>query len=670
MNHLPVRSCFALLLPLAAGLLLSPARAQQWTVPTPEELHMTSIPEVPGAEAVILNHDELHDDDNHMETIYYRIKILSEGGIKHGDVELQYDKRHDLNGYAVGDISGRTIQPDGTVVPFTGKPYDKLLHKDKDNAYTARVFSLPAVQVGSILEYRYTMRWDDRMFFRPNWIIQTDLYLRKGHFRWKPTDHELLSTSRGGRENIANRLTWAQSLPKGTEVKATRLPTGRLIYDLDVADIPPFGHEEYMPPIASSRYHVFFYYTPYTSGQEFWNTEVKFWNSDTGKFTKPTGYVQQEAQAAIAGATSDEDKARKLYLAVMKLENTDYTRKRTTQEEKDEIKSAEDVLKRKHGTSTQITMTYVAMARAVGLQAFVLAVTDRSNRIFDASWLDFNSQLTESIAVVKYGGADHYLDPGSRYATFGHLEWNHSISGGVRQDNPDKAKMFEMTPGESYKFSHTSRVGDLKLEPDGRMIGTLTFTYEGSPALRWRHLALRNDEGELRERMKKELEGMLPGGSQVEIKSISGLTDGEVPLKVSATVDGHIGNAVGSRVMLPSALFEANSRPTFPHDKRDLGVYFPYAQIVQDAARYTLPAGFTVEAAPGKEVVQFQNLAAYSQTSSQTANTVTIRRDLILGDLYFPVSDYPQLRTFYNDFEHKDHGSLVLKRTAETASVH
>ena len=287
---------------------------------------MTSIPEVPGAEAVILNHDELHDDDNHMESTYYRIKILSEGGIRHGDVELQFNKRRDSNGYSVGDIAGRTIQPDGTIVPFTGKPYDKLLHKDKENAYTARVFSLPAVQVGSIVEYRYTLRWDDHTFFFPAWNIQTDLYLRKGHFHWKPTDKELSGTTRGGRETLANRLTWSSSLPKGVEPKMIRLPTGKLDVSMDVAEVPPFSREDYMPPIASSRFHVFFYYTQYSSPQEFWNTEVKFWNTDTGKFTRTNGYVQGEAQAAIAGATTDEDKARKLYLAAMKLENTDYTR--------------------------------------------------------------------------------------------------------------------------------------------------------------------------------------------------------------------------------------------------------------------------------------------------------------------------------------------------------
>ena len=46
-----------------------------------------------------------------------------------------------------------------------------------------------------------------------------------------------------------------------------------------------------------------------------------------------------------------------------------------------------------------------------------------------------------------------------------------------------------------------------------------------------------------------------------------------------------------------------------------------------------------------------------------------MRRDLVLGELYFPPQEYGELRTFYNDFESKDHTSIVLKRTSTTASV-
>jgi hypothetical protein len=661
---------FAMVSLLAFALLPSVLRAQAWYIaPTPEELHMTSFPEVPGAEAVILNEDELDDDDMHMKAIYRRIKILTEAGTKLGDVELQYNRRSDGQGYSIGEIVGRTIHPDGSIVPFSGKPFDKVLEKDKENAYTARVFSMPAVQVGSIIEYRYTVRWDDHIFFSPRWDIQGDLYLKKGHYLWKPTDKELSGTRRGGREAYSQRIAWAKSLPEGSDVKSTRLPTNRVVMETTVANVLPFSTEAYMPPIRSTRYHVFFYYTPYYSLQDFWDTEIKYWSSDTGHFTNVSGTVSQKAREITQGATTDEAKARKLYAFVMTLENTDYTRTRTSQEEKAQIKSAEDVLKRGHGSSDQITMAYVALARAAGLQANTLITSDRSYILLDVNWQDFNAQLTDEIAMVKWDGAEHYLDPGSRYCPFGHLEWDHTLSGAVMQDNKDVNKRFIQLPAETFKFSHTSRVGDLKIEEDGHATGTVTITFEGSPALRWRHVALRRDEGGLKDDLKKQIESWLPAGSDVEVKSIANVDNGELPLKLTASVDTHLGNSVGSRVMLPGVLFEANSHPKFPHEKRDQAVYFQYSEMMQDAVRYTLPAGWAIESAPAKEVLKLQSSAAYTLTSQQTPNSVTVRRDLLMGELYFPLKDYPELRTFYSDLEAKDHGSVVVKRSAENASL-
>jgi transglutaminase-like putative cysteine protease len=634
--------------------LLSRAQAN-FIAPTSEELSMTSIPEVPGADAVILNRDELDDDDHNMRSIYYRIKVLSEKGVsRFGDVEIRYFKGADLNGINVGEVYARTIEPDGSIVPFASK---------------AKVFSFPAVKVGSILEYRYTLRFDDHHFYQPSWDIQNDLFLRKGHFVWKPTDKVLSGTTRGGRETVSERLTWAKSLPPGVDVRVVRPPTQRINFELNVADVLPFLEEDHMPPIESTRYHVFFYYTPYVDSKEFWTSEFKYWNSDTRKFENVSGIVHDQAQQTITGATTDEQKARKLYAFVMTLENTDYTRNRTTREEKEEIKSAEDVLKRKHGSSDQIAMTYVALARGAGLDASSMAVTDRRHLILNPNWLEFN-QLSDEIAIVKYGGEDHFLDPGSRYAPFGHLEWGHTMAGGVRQDAPiDIATMFKTTPPETYAYSHTSRVADVKLEADGHMTGTVTLTFDGSPALQWRQIALRNDEAELRDRLKKQLQQWMPGGTEVEIKALVGLDNGEVPLKVSASIDGHIGSSVGARVLLPSALFEANSRPEFPHEKRDQGVYFSYSERIQDAVRYTLPIGYAIESAPTSEMAQFQKSALYTLTSTQTGNSITLQRDMILGDLYFPLTEYPGLRTFYNDFEHKDHGSVVLKHASDAAAL-
>src|SRR5271156_1371983 len=139
--------------------LTAAARAdQQWTPPTPEELSMTAQPEVPGAAAVYLFREETTEDDLHMFSIYVRLKVLTEGGKEHANVELGYASFDSGSGTSITDIAGRTIHPDGTIIPFTGKPYEKLIEKTQGVKVMSKVFTLPDVEVGSIIEYRYKLR--------------------------------------------------------------------------------------------------------------------------------------------------------------------------------------------------------------------------------------------------------------------------------------------------------------------------------------------------------------------------------------------------------------------------------------------------------------------------------------------------------------------------------
>ena len=71
----------------------------------------------------------------------------------------------------------------------------------------------------------------------------------------------------------------------------------------------------------------------------------------------------------------------------MTVENTDFTREHSREEEKAAgvgiIKSSDDVWARKRGNSDQIAMFFVGMARAAGMQAYLMAVTNRDNNIFE-----------------------------------------------------------------------------------------------------------------------------------------------------------------------------------------------------------------------------------------------------------------------------------------------
>jgi hypothetical protein len=642
------------------------AKADQWTAPTPEELKMTSQPQVPGAAAVYLSREILTDDSLHMYSYYVRLKVLTEEGKKYGDVQLSFLKGSEGVSTTVSDIAGRTVQPDGTIVPFTGKPFEKMVEKTKDIKVMSKVFSMPAVQVGSILEYRYKLRWDDYYFQSPNWYPQEALFSRKAHYIWKPTDKQLISKS-NGHETLSNNIAWSPILPENAKVKDTVLPTGQHILELSMENVKPMPDEPFMPPISNASYRVNFYYTSYRTADEYWKSEGKYWSKEQDKFIGPGSAVSAMVHATIAPGDTSDQKLRKLYAAVMELENTDYTRQHSSAEERmagmREIKNTDDVLTRKRGSSDQLAALFVAMARSAGIKAHLMVVTNRERRTFNPSLLSLY-QLDDAIVIVNVDAKDLYLDPGTRYCPYGHLEWRHSTAGGMRQ--ADGGAAIAYTPGEQYTFSLTARVADLKLDDERALKGKVIETFEGDPAMVWRHAALRGDEISLKDDLKKHLEEELPAGMEVTVDTIDNLTAYEKPLKVSFTVSGTAGTATASRLLLPGDIFLVNNKPTFTQEARETGVYFQEAAMYRDAMRIIYPSRFTLESAPAKNSIKFQQRALYTIDNKPSTNSVTVYRNFTLGDFYFERKDYAELRAFYSKFEGADQDNIVLKVGAAT----
>jgi hypothetical protein len=660
-------------LALAAALLTVPHPATaQWTVPTAEELSMTAQPEVPGAAAVMLFHEEITVDKLHMWSKYVRIKVLTERGKDLGTVELEQFSKTGGGGYTVEDIEGRTIHPDGTIIPFTGKPLEKIVDNSQGLKVTQKVFTLPDVEVGSIIEYRFNLRYDDRWFKSPDWIIQTDLYTRKGHFVWKPTDQQLISSNERG-ERLTSVIAWTPFLPKGVEVKqsstpATATSAGQATLELNVHDIAPIPREEYMPPTQSLGYRVLFYYSPYRSAEEYWKSEGKDWAKSRDKFIGPGSKIREAVTGLVAASDTQDQKLRKIYAAIMKVDNTAFDRGHSVTEDKaeglGEVKYADDVWVRQRGTDDQIAELFVAMARAAGMKAYVMSVTDRNRNLFVASYLSFR-QLNDLIAIVNVDNTEKFFDPGQRDCPYGHLAWKHTLTQGVRQAEGGSA--LARTPSEPYTASVTKRVANLTMDEYGEVTGTVKMTWTGSPALVWRQAALRGDATSLGRDLTHDVELLVPKGMEVKLKAIEQLDDYEQPLVVAFDVKGAVGSPTGKRMLLPLDLFEARAVPLFPHEKRESPVYFHYTHVVQDATRINFPAGFSVESLPKSDGMLFQEAISYNIATESTATSFTSRRNFVLGGLIFPVEEYSGLRDFYARADTKDQETVVLK--APTAAA-
>lgn len=655
---------FRVCLPLAAALLAVslPAFASEWTAPTPEELSMKDLPSVPGAPALYLFKEQTTDDVAHTLTFYVRLKVLTEAGKDYANVELPFYTGQ--FGYTVDNVVGRTVHPDGSIVMFTGKPYEKLVEKGGGYQFKSKVFTLPDVQVGSILEYRYRFHFDNTVN-SPDWIIQNPLYIRQAHYMWRPTTHELVD-AKG--DSISNNVAWTPLLPPGAEVKVTQ-PGGQRQLDLTIKDVPPLPHAEMMPPTDSLGYRVLFYYTGYNTEQEFWLKEGKHWSDARNKFIGPGNEVRKQVAALVSPSDTPDVKLHKIYAQVMKYENTDFTRERTQSENQAEgskqVLNTDDVLRHERASGDQLAELFVAMCRAAGLKAYLAAVSDRKHRLFLLTYLSMR-QLDDYIAIVNVDGKDVFFDPGQRYCSYGHLAWNHAPSNGLRQT--DQGVELLATNGVSYADQHVSRIADLALDDRGTADGVVTLKFTGDAALAWRQEALSGDNTSLNKGLKQELERMLPGGMDVRVTDVAGLADYDQPLTVTYAVKGNIGSSTGKRLLVPANLFESNSKTKFAEASRDVGVDLHHATFVQDAVRFKLPPTVLVESAPSPAQASLKGMAVFNTLSKTGDHSITMYRNATVARILFTPAEYPDLRTFYDKLEAKDQETLVLTHAPAIAS--
>jgi hypothetical protein len=217
------RSLFLLLILASPVLVLA-----QFQQPTAEELKMTADPKAPGAAAVYLNIEEIANDPLHYQSYYARIKVLSEKGKELATVELPYLR----NGFKITNIEGSHHSPRRHGHSARRKAEDLLIAKKKSKhgdsfQVNQKVFTLPSVEVGSILEYRYQFRYDDNQLLlanlggpasllRPPGSLR--LYALQGIFA-RYSEPDQFVSDRCARARL-NTLIWWPSLPNNTPIKA------------------------------------------------------------------------------------------------------------------------------------------------------------------------------------------------------------------------------------------------------------------------------------------------------------------------------------------------------------------------------------------------------------------------------------------------------------------
>src|SRR5258707_3354416 len=370
--HFRCQVTFIFILLAACIVSPTPAGAVSFQPVSADELKMTSEPKAPGAPAVVLFREVDRDDRGQTahEDVYFRIKILTEGGRKYADIEIPFWKE---SGSVIG-IHARTIRPDGSTVDFWGKGFAKSIVKARGVKYLAKTFTLPDVQPGSIIEYYYTTDFNENFVFDSHWVLNYELFTKKGKFSLKPY------VSNYSQMNV--RWTW-RNLPAGT---GQPVEAPNHVIGLEVSDVPAFHTEDYMPPENELKARVDFIYSEDTFEKDpdkYWKNLGKKRNTALEGFAGKRKAMEEAASQIVAPGDSAEVKLQKIYARVQQLRNISYEAEKTDQEQKRNKEkdpgNVEAVCKEQYGNGCELTWLFLALARVAGFEASGMWVPDRQN---------------------------------------------------------------------------------------------------------------------------------------------------------------------------------------------------------------------------------------------------------------------------------------------------
>lgn len=625
----------------------------------PEELKMTSEPQAPGAAAIILFRQVDRDDNGRTshEDNYLRIKILKDEGRKYADVEIPFNR-------AAGNIvniRARTIRPDGSIANFDGKVFDKSIVKRKGFKYLARTFTLPDVQIGSVLEYSYTIDLAENLIYDSHWILSDELFTKNAKFSLKPYQ--------GTYSTFSLRWTW-NALPAGT-VAPKQGPDS--VIRMDSANIPAFQTEDFMPPEDELKSRVDFIYseeTLETDVDKFWKKVGKKLNGRVEDFVNKRKAMEQAVSQIVASGDSPELKLQKIYSRVQGIRNTSYELRKTEQEAKrDKEKPAEnveEVWKRGYGTGIDINRLFLGLVRAAGFEAYAVEASDRQNYFFNPRIMDA-FKLNSDLVMVKVNGKDLYFDPGSAFTPYALLPWPETGVRGLRLDKDGGGWVETLLPESTA--SRIERKADFKLNPEtGGLEGKLTVTYTGLEASRRRVEERNQDDTERKKDLEDEVRGFVPAAIEVDLTNKPDWKSPSLPLmaEFDLKVPGWA-SAAGRRALLPVGIFGAQERHVFDHTERIHPIYFEFQNQRVDDVTIQLPPGWKVATLP-KGTDSTGRVVAYTMKVENDKEKLHLSRTLSLDVLLMESKYYTALRAFFQGVRTGDEEQIVLQPGTESAS--
>jgi hypothetical protein len=584
---------------------------------------------------------------------YLRIKIFTERGREsQSRIDIPY-----LNSWSIKDISARTVKPDGSIVELKKEDvFERTIVKANGLKIKAKSFAMPGVEPGAIIEYRYREVRNNSVSDYLRLQFQRDVPVQLVKYYVKPLDNPIY----------------------GMRVKAFQADPGPITkekegyYSTLMRNVPAFHEEARMPPEDSVRAWLLIFYAEdkKVTNEQFWKDLGKSKYDTYKSMMKVSDEVKQATAKAIGDATTPEDKLQRIFeFCRTNIKNVNNDSSGLTAEERSKVKenkSPADTLKRGIGNGTNIDMLFAAMANAAGFDARVVNLGDRGDVLLDKSFADDYFIKTYDIAV-RVGEKWLFFDPASTYVPQGMLRWQEEGQDALLSD--PKEPIWIKTPLSPADKSKIKRKAKLRLAEDGTIEGDVVIEYYGHYGVEQKNSNDEDSQTQREETLRDDVKFRMSTAEVTEVK-VENVKDPIKPFTYAyhVRVPGYA-QRTGKRIFIQPAFFQRGVDPLFSASERKNAVYFHYPWSEEDEVTIELPAGYALDNAEAPAPLNGGTVSEYKPSASVTADgkTLIYKRSFFFGgggNIYFPVTSYPQLKNYFGAMHKQDGHTITLKQGA------
>ena len=416
-----------------------------------KEYELATLPgkdDFPDAGAIILLDEgkmEIAERNKTNISIFERhkiIKILDIRGQRYANIAVQYSPLS-----YVEKIEARTISLDGKITVLDEKNiFDINLYPNFIfySDQRAKIFTMPAVENGSVIEYRYLLNIMNPTFGN-SWSFQDNV----------PTLISRFSLLQPLKKEVEHRIYGINLEPM-----VKKAPEGfKSTHIWEARNVPPLKPEFGMPPRKEGCARLAL--SPL--GIETWEDVAQWYHELITPQIKAGKGIKQLAFNLTKDAESDEQKLERLYEWV-----------------RDQVRyiavaigiggfqphPAEEVLKNRYGDCKDMTTLLCSLAREAGIDANEVLISTWFNGKPDTS-LASPYQFNHAIAYCpSVGDSGVWMDATEKGCPFGVLPWYDQHKQVLTVDKEGKAEII-VTPGVPPDSNHLLLDWNVNLEPTG-----------------------------------------------------------------------------------------------------------------------------------------------------------------------------------------------------------